>query len=101
MIDRHQAEQIAEALIQKESQGSSYPIVIHREATIEKDYGWIFFYNTEAFLQSEDFDFALVGNVPFVVERATGAVHFLSTSPFFDIALANYEEGLRRSGTDA
>jgi hypothetical protein len=52
MIDRQHAERIAREIIQGPLfSSSSVPILIAAEDTIEKDYGWIFFYNSEPYLR--------------------------------------------------
>jgi hypothetical protein len=57
------------------------PMLI-KEATIEKSYGWIFKFNSKAFLETGNVMRAFGGNAPFIIEKSTGKIHELwSTSP--------------------
>jgi hypothetical protein len=55
-------------------------IVIVDEATIRKDYGWIFFYDSRKHLDTGEVRFALAGNAPIVIEKATGSARVLGTA---------------------
>lgn len=57
-------------------------IVLIEDATIEKPYGWVFFYSSKRWLETNDISYALAGNGPFLVERATGSIiEFCSAYP--------------------
>lgn len=43
--------------------------------TQERPWGWMFFYQSQRFLDSGDFLAALAGNVPVYVTRADGVLH--------------------------
>jgi hypothetical protein len=80
MIDHATARALALAKIQqiwsiKEDEPS-----IRDGATREEDFGWVFFYNTKRFHQTNDTRFRLAGNGPVVVDRETGHVSILGTS---------------------
>lgn len=49
------------------------------DATVELDFGWVFYWNSRRFLETGDVRHALVGNSPFVVDRRDGSVHPLGT----------------------
>lgn len=53
-------------------------------------FGWVFFYTSKRFLESEDISDALAGNAPFVVQRETGNVHVFGTAHSFDHYLDEY-----------
>ncbi len=78
MVDRHAAERIANAFLNSPhwNQTDDHFVIIN-DATIEKDYGWIFFYQSERYLQTSELRYSLSGNTPIVVERADGAVQVL------------------------
>ena len=44
-------------------------LVIVIEETIERPYGWFFFYDSEAFIKTQDFSHAIAGNAPILVDR--------------------------------
>ena len=47
-------------------------MVVMDEHTIEKDWGWVFFYDSSDHLEYGDFCDRLVGNAPYIVNKATG-----------------------------
>lgn len=63
------------------------------EHTIERDYGWVFFYQSVAFVRTGDFGDLLLGNAPFVVRKADGRVIVLGTAHSTDWYLKEYERG--------
>lgn len=69
-------------------------LVILDEHTIEKPYGWVFFYQSQRFLETRDFSDGLAGNAPLLVTRA-GELHDLGTAYPVEIYLQEYE----RSGS--
>lgn len=66
-------------------------LIILDDATIEKPWGWVFFYTSRRFHETGDVRYALAGNAPYLVERATGRV--LATGTAYPTAdyIANYE----------
>ena len=48
--------------------------------TIERSFGWVFFYNSREHIETGDFRYALAGNAPIVVTRADGAIHETGTA---------------------
>ena len=92
MLDRHTAEPIAEAFINRpEWNQTDRRFIVFDDATSEKPYGWIFFYQSERYIQTGELRYTLSGNVPSVSERADASIHPLAYQPLFDLALAEYE----------
>lgn len=92
-ISYEQAEQIANDYLKNqpwppEKLGG---LVLKRDATITKPYGWVFFYNTRQFLEGGDRLAALGGNAPLLVERANGKLIVLGTAHAVGHYLAEYE----------
>ena len=54
--------------------------IIVEEDTIEKPFGWVFFYTTKKFVETKDKKFIRPGNGPIVVERSNGKVTHLPSS---------------------
>ena len=48
--------------------------------TMEKSFGWVFFYDSKEHAESGDCRHALAGNAPLVVTRADGAIHETGTA---------------------
>ena len=55
-------------------------LVIIDESTIEKDWGWVFFYTSERYLKTRDTRYALAGNAPYIVNRHTGELRVTGTA---------------------
>ncbi|WP_271593523.1 YrhB domain-containing protein [Bradyrhizobium sp. CCBAU 65884] len=67
---------------------------IMREATIAKPYGWIFFYQSNQYLDADDGSAVLVGNAPLIVDRNTGELRVTGTARPLEHYLAEYEKTL-------
>ena len=70
-------------------------LVILENLTIERDWGWVFFYNTEAYSESGDFLDSLVGNAPYMVNKLTGELIETGTAEGIEHYIKEYEEKLR------
>ena len=70
MLDSESAKRLATEEINRGYNGRFGPLVILEEETIEKEYGWIFFYSTKKFAETRQFQYALAGSGPLVVERS-------------------------------
>src|SRR5215510_14101163 len=66
---------------------------IVREATIAKPYGWIFFYQSNEFLDGNP-RAMLVGNAPIIVDRNTCELRVTGTARPLEEYLAKYEASL-------
>ena len=75
---------------------SSHDFVIIDRNTIEKDYGWIFFYTTRRYLETSNPSFLVPGTAPMVVTRA-GEIARLSSSVPPPQAIAMFEAEWRRA----
>ena len=90
MLTRDQAKTIAKSWITTHAT-SDVPSTIVDSQTIERSYGWVFFYQSNAYLETQDPGFALAGNAPLIVARATGAVTVTGTAQPAEYYLAQYE----------
>jgi hypothetical protein len=70
------------------------PFVVVDKHTIEKPFGWVFFYNSKKFLETGLFRDGLVGNGPIIINRDTGSIEFLSSGVLPSHSIAKYEERL-------
>ncbi len=59
---------------------TQHDFVLMEEKTIERPFGWVFFYATRQFIQTGDRNFLVPGSAPFVVNRSDGTVEQLPTS---------------------
>ena len=88
MNNKHQAKQIAQEHINKHLLRMN--IIIIDEDTIEKEYGWVFFYQSKEFVETGDFSYKLAGNGPIIVEK-TGNLHQLSAAKAPISAITDFE----------
>lgn len=95
MIGRDQAVLIAKKYVGAMSERSGIEIVLNVKKIMDKDYGWVFFYNSAEFYQTGDPGRSLIGNGPFIVEKDFGDIVQLSSALPLDELLKGYEDSLR------
>ena len=93
MISFEEARQIALARI-----GPNCGLV--ESATIAKPYGWYFYGQTRAYLETGNVMESLVGSGGFIVERADGRIFEFGSAYSVEQWLANYEKGFKYDGYD-
>jgi hypothetical protein len=91
MVDKIAAGKLVEGYINSLYHVEGDTLVVVDEATIGKDYGWIFFYNSRRYLETNNLSYALAGNGPIVVERKDGALTQLGTALPLEESINNYE----------
>jgi Immunity protein 35 len=62
----------------------------------EHDFGWVFFHSTKEYLETNDFNFALAGNSPVIVDRNDGSIHVTGTAFPIEYYIAEYRRGIER-----
>jgi hypothetical protein len=70
------------------------PCMVVETKTIEKPYGWVFFYNSKKYLDTGNFRFRLAGNGPVIVNKRSGAVEFFGSNKPPEEFIKDYEEKL-------
>ncbi len=55
-------------------------LIILEDSTIEKPYGWIFFYQSRTYLETGDASYMLAGNGPVVFVGDDRSIHRLGTA---------------------
>jgi len=66
-------------------------IVTVDDATIEREWGWLFFYTSKRWLEKKEFRYALIGNAPIIVEKSTGNLIVTGTAYPAEHYIQNYE----------
>jgi len=90
MISKSEAEAlVGQYLRGKERPG--LPFAIYEAKTIEKPYGWIFFYNSRKFIETQDMLSRLAGNGPIVVNKFTEKIIPLAANKPVEDSIAEYE----------
>jgi hypothetical protein len=89
------------ALVSNRLEQDSSPdleFVVADENTIEKPFGWIFFYDSKKFLETGMDMYRIAGNGPVFVNKLTGEIEFFGSVPPLHVVLADYEKKLRERG---
>jgi hypothetical protein len=90
MITREQAQTVAASHIAK-LMGDENSCDIVDALTIDSPSGWMFFYQSRRYLETQDPSDALAGNAPLIVDRLTGKVTETGTAHPAEEYLAQYE----------
>jgi hypothetical protein len=83
---------VSEKLRQMSPQDDEFVIV--DAASMEKPYGWVFFYNSKTYLETGEIRYALAGNGPVVVNKYAGMAEFFGASRPPLAVIAEYEQKL-------
>ena len=94
-MNKHEAQSLVMAELEKTKdkyEPIDYAILL--DETIEKEWGWVFFYQSKAFVESGDFSEMLSGNTPIIVNRHSGELFY--TGSAFEIGhyIEEYEDTL-------
>ena len=71
-----------------------FDLVIQDSETIEKEWGWVFFYQSRKFIESGDFRDMVVGNAPYIVNKESGDLHITGTASDIFHYINEYEKSL-------
>lgn len=80
--------------------GSDIEVVILPEETIKKPYGNIYRYQSKEYILTRNFNKALAGNAPFLVEKKSGRVVGLGTAGTLESSVKDYENGTMTPSLD-
>ena len=95
MITQEQAESLVLAEVRGSSPaGDSVQIEILGASTIEREWGWVFFYQSSEYLQTQNPAAMLAGNAPIVVNRKTGELTVTGTAWPVEKYIEDYETRL-------
>lgn len=70
------------------------PFVLIEKSTIERPFGWVFFYNSEKFVNTGISEYRLAGNGPVIVNKDTGLVRFYGSGKPPEEIIKDYEKEL-------
>ncbi len=65
--------------------------VIQDDLTIERGFGWVFFYTSRKYLETGNPLFASFGNAPIIVDREDGTLHVTGTAKSIEEYIEEYE----------
>jgi hypothetical protein len=75
---------------------TSRSVAIRDQCTIERGFGWVFFYDAEDFVLHANESARLVGNAPIIINRETGNISATDTS----LPIESYIEAYEALGPD-
>jgi hypothetical protein len=70
------------------------PFIVVKASTIERPFGWVFFYNSKRFLDTGESRYRLAGNGPVIVNKQNGSVEFFGAGKPPQEIVAEYEQKL-------
>jgi len=88
--NKQEARTLAQQHLSKMQVSPPVELAILDEHTIETDFGWIFFWNSKSYLQTDEFQYALAGNAPLIVDRRDGSIHETSTAQSIEEIIERY-----------
>lgn len=92
-INAAQAKEIAVKTVADIENGPDYVIV--DDQTVEKPFGWVFFYAPKKYVETKDIKYLRPGDGPLVVPREDGKPFFVTTSVPPSMAIAELERRWR------
>lgn len=78
--------------LQKLSEGEEYELAVIDDATIARDYCWVFFYNSKKYLEKRNFSDMIVGNAPILIDKRDGTLHETGTAYPIEHYIRNFEK---------
>jgi len=94
MLTRDQAKILVKNQLSSWPYAAESEVVVIDSATIERPFGWAFFYESRLYLETGEFMHRLAGNAPLIVNRFTGEVVTTGTAHPTEYYLAQYEASL-------
>ena len=95
MIDKATAEKMVADYVNASYHVDGDELIVVDEATIEKDYGWVFFYTSRRFIETGDICYMVAGNGPIFVDRQNGTMNQLGTALPVEEYIEQYEANRR------
>jgi hypothetical protein len=69
--------------------------VVYQEHTIERPFGWVFFWGSDMYAKTGNASYAVGGNAPYIVNRHTGDVVETGTGLATEVYIQSYEARLK------
>lgn len=93
MLSEKEMEEIATDYITQIAKETNLDIILFHKHTRRMSYGNLYVYNSRKFIEELDYNYALLGNAPFLIEKETGKIFEFGTSETIDYYLGEYEAG--------
>ncbi len=79
-MDKKDAEIIAFQYVEVRQKEANCELNIIHELTQEEQFGWVFYYDSKKFIDTEDPKFAVGGNAPIIIDKQTGKIEITGTA---------------------
>jgi hypothetical protein len=80
MITKDVAIKIAEEYLRTESISTGYKLALLDDSIIEFELGWVFFYQSKEYLETQDILHLLGGNSPIIINKNDGSIYVTGTA---------------------
>lgn len=100
MITRWEARSIAIHHLEEKEKMIGVKLILDEDETLEKDFGWVFFYNSKDYVENDDFSSMMVGHGPFIVCRGDGVIHQTGTAKSVEEYIEEFEALNRLKGAE-
>lgn len=95
-MNRQEAQSLVEAEIEKyKDKYNPIDCVVLESKTIEKPWGWVFFYQSKSYVETGDFREMLGGNAPIIVNRNTKELTYTGTAYDIEHYIREYEASIQ------
>jgi Immunity protein 35 len=93
-MTKDEARELALLYVKNRESEAGCELVLLDNQTMEKNFGWVFFYDSKVHAETGDFRYSLAGNAPVVVTRADGVIHETGTARPVEQYIERFEEGV-------
>ena len=94
LVTVEEATRLAREWVRHQSSATN-ELVLVEEETVERPYGWFFSYDSKLFLTTQDFEYAIAGNAPILVDKR-GQVHVTGTAHALEHYVAAFDAQYQR-----
>lgn len=98
-MTKEQALDIVNKELISEERKYGIPLKIYEDITHEFDYGWVFFYQSKAYIETNDFGKMLGGNSPIIVDKENGNFLYTGTAKEVEYYIKQYIK-FKKSGEE-
>jgi len=90
-LTKTEARQQALRYLRSQEATVGFELVLLDDFTLERAFGWVFFYDSKRHVETRDFRDAIAGNAPIVVTKINGQVHETGTAFPIEYYLRKFE----------
>lgn len=94
-MNREEARKIALEYVSRAGEESGIDLQLLDEETLERDFGWVFFYDSAKYAVSRSHWDSVLGNAPIIVTR-DGALHETGTAHPVEYYIEEFEKEMKK-----